>query len=107
MIKNRLEKLKDMLNDDPTDSFIRYALAKEYESMDDYHQALEHFLHIRTHDPQYIGMYYHLGQLYEKLDDNENALKIYEEGIQLAKRIPDFHALSELNNVKVNLEMTL
>ena len=104
---NRLETLKTLLEKDPADSFVRYAMGKEYESMSDHENALWHFNYIRENDHQYVGMYYHLGKLYEKMDESEMALQAYKEGIDVAKKIPDFHALSELNNAKLNLEMEM
>ncbi|MBK9254954.1 MAG: hypothetical protein IPM42_05655 [Saprospiraceae bacterium] len=107
MLQSRLEKLQNMLIENPEDSFIRYALAKEYEQSGSLELALKEFLHLSAHDPDYVGMYYHLGHLYLKLDDTENALSTFEEGILVAKRLHDFHALSELNSAKLNLEMEM
>ncbi|MBC7885620.1 MAG: tetratricopeptide repeat protein [Saprospiraceae bacterium] len=101
----RLKTLLDMLEGDPDDSFLRYALAKEYENMESWPEALSHYLIIKEKDPDYVGMYYHLAKLYEYLQETDKALKTYEEGISIAKKIPDFHALSELNSAKLNLEM--
>jgi len=36
---SRLEKLKDMLKDDPTDAFVRYGLAMEYRTEEQYEEA--------------------------------------------------------------------
>ena len=106
-MKNRLETLLEMLEKDPQDSFLIYAVAKEYESNDNVPKAIEVLESLRILDPRYVGLYYHLGQIYEKQGQSEKALQTYEEGIRIAKAIPDFHALSELNNVKVNLEMEM
>ncbi|MBK9150903.1 MAG: hypothetical protein IPM26_07830 [Saprospiraceae bacterium] len=102
---SRLDTLLTMLEKDPADSFLRYALAKEYEQTGDISRAIEILEHLRSDDPQYVGLYYHLGKMYESEGTILKPLQIYEEGIRIAKAIPDFHALSELNNVKVNLEM--
>lgn len=102
---SRLDTLLTMLEKDPTDSFLRYALAKEYEQAGDISRAIEILEHLKSDDPRYVGLYYHLGKMYESEGNNSQAILIYEEGIRIAKAIPDFHALSELNNVKVNLEM--
>jgi tetratricopeptide (TPR) repeat protein len=96
-----------MYRNDPKDSFVIYALAKEYESCGDLEESLNQFLLLKNQDPDYVGMYYHLGKLYEKLEKPEEAMKTYETGIQISKKLKDFHALSELNNAKVNLEMEL
>jgi len=103
----RLEQLRSMLNDDPHDSFLKYAIAKEHESMGDINKAIHLFEQLKEDDTDYVGLYYHLGKLYEKEENFEKALSTYEEGIQICKRVSDFHALSELNNAKVNLEMEM
>jgi tetratricopeptide (TPR) repeat protein len=96
-----------MLEADPQDSFVRFAIAKEFESLSQYDKALEQFLILKSADSQYIGLYYHLGKLYEKLENHSLAMKTYQEGISEAKKLKDFHALSELNTAKVNLEMEI
>ncbi len=107
MKEKRLKLLLDMLKNDPEDSFVRYAVAKEYESLSDYQSSLDHFLILKTKDPNYVGMYYHLAKLYEKLENLSLALQTYDEGIAVSKKIPDFHALSELNSARLNLEMDM
>ncbi|MBK7805299.1 MAG: tetratricopeptide repeat protein [Saprospiraceae bacterium] len=107
MKDNRLELLLDMLKKDPEDSFVRYAIAKEYESLSDYQASLNHFLILKMKDPNYVGMYYHLAKLYEKQENLPLAIQTYDEGIAVAKKIPDFHALSELNSARINLEMEM
>lgn len=107
MNSKRLEQIKEMLNDDPSDSFLKYALAKEYEGVGDEQQAIVVFEQLKKEDPDYVGLYYHLGKLYEKNENYEKALSSYDEGIVVCKNQKDFHALSELNTAKVNLEMEL
>lgn len=106
-MSKRLEQLLSFEKSDPNDPFIQFALAKEYEKMNEKTLALQRYIHLKENHPDYIGLYYHLGLLYEELLDKERALKIYEEGLDLAKKTKDFHAASELNNVKMNLEMDL
>lgn len=104
---DRIDQLKTFLANDPSDSFIRYALAQEYLKRGQMYQAKEAFETLRDDDPSYVGLYYHLGKLYEELDQKEEAISTYEAGIQVAKKATDFHALSELNTAKVNLEMEM
>ncbi|MFZ1750720.1 MAG: tetratricopeptide repeat protein [Saprospiraceae bacterium] len=103
----RLNTLLTMIQGAPDDSFIRYALAKEYEYADDTENALKQYLILREIDPKYVGFYYHLAKLYELIDQPEMALSTYEEGIHVAKGLSDFHALSELNSAKMNLEIEM
>jgi tetratricopeptide (TPR) repeat protein len=107
MTTNRLETLLSMYDDKNHDSFILFAIAKEYEYLEELEKAKESYLSLKERDPNYVGLYYHLAKVYEILENNEEALMIYEQGISIAKRIADFHALSELNNAKQNLEMGL
>jgi tetratricopeptide (TPR) repeat protein len=105
MKNNRIDSLLAFLKEDPEDSFIRFALAKEYEKLGTLKRALDTYLTLKEVDPDYIGLYYHLGGVYQLLGEKDQALKTYEEGIVLAKKIADFHSLSELHNAKINLEM--
>lgn len=107
MSTNRLDTLKAYLNEDPDSPFLLFAIAKEYENEDQLDQALAYYLQLQEKDPEYMGLFYHLAGLYEKINEQRLALAVYEKGIALAKKIGDFHALSELNNAKTNLEITL
>ena len=107
MEMNRLNTLLGMLESDSHDAFVRYALAKEYENLADYNNAIKHFLILKETKPDYVGMYYHLAKLYERLDNTDMAILTYNEGIEEATKISDFHALSELKSAKLNLEMEM
>ncbi len=102
---NRLKMLQEMLESSPNDSFLLYALAKEFEYANDDDQALTIYLKLKDSDPHYVGLFYHLGKLYERKNDVSKALEIYSEGIEISKKAKDFHALSELNTAKLNLEI--
>lgn len=101
---NRLEQLQNFLKQMPNDSFVKFALAKEYEQLNDAEKALHFYNDVRINDPEYVGTYYHLGKLQEALKDVKGALATYKEGIEIAKRIGDRHALSELAEAKMEIE---
>ena len=103
----RLESLKNLLVQDPNDGFLLFAIAKEYESIGQLDQALNHYEKLRTVDPDYVGLYYHLAALYQEMEDLNKALLIYDKGIEIAKALHDLHALSELKGAKMNLEMEM
>lgn len=107
MEDSRLKQLFDFHENDPKDPFPLFAIAKEYENLNQLDQALSWYLKLKKEHPEYIGLFYHLGKLYELIQEDILALEAYKEGIKLASEIKDFHALSELNNAKLNLEMTL
>jgi len=105
MQPNRIDTLLSFLEEDPADSFVRFALAKEYEKIGVLKKALDTYLELKNMDDQYVGLYYHLGALYEKLDQPADALLIYDTGINIAKKQGDFHSLSELHTSKMNLSI--
>ena len=107
MDQTRLNQLLDYLKSDPEDSFLVFAVAKEYENLNLLDNALKYYLNLKKINPDYIGLYYHLGKFYEKIEEKRLANTTYTEGIELAKKQGDFHALSELNNARMNLEIEL
>ncbi len=100
---NRLEKIKAFLADSPNDSFLTFALAKEYEKMGEKQKALEQYLAIVKNDPNYVGTYYHLGKLYEQLEEFTTAFQTYKDGMKVTRAAGDQHAFSELAGAKLNL----
>ncbi len=93
---DRLPHILQMLESQPEDAFLLYALAKEYEKRGEEEKALETFLKLRTLHPDYVGFYYHLGKLYERLGRADEAMATYEEGMQWCQKVGDQHAFSEL-----------
>ena len=102
---DRLEHLKSMLEEQPNDSFIIFAIAKEYEKSGDLDMAISSFEKLVKLDKSYVGTYYHLAYLYAETDQLDRAIACYNDGIEVAKKLSDFHALSELVNAKKNLEI--
>jgi tetratricopeptide (TPR) repeat protein len=104
MAINRLEKLLEFIEKEPNDPFLKYALATEYLRLNDTDKALDFYLDLINNHEDYVGTYYHLGKFYEALNKKQDALKTYEHGILIAKKIKDQHALNELLGVFNNLQ---
>lgn len=99
----RLQQLLIFLENNPNDSFVLFALAKEHEKLNQLEEALQYYTKIMTNDPDYVGTYYHLGKLYEKQNKIGPAFQTYKEGIAIAKKINDSHAMRELAEAKLIL----
>jgi tetratricopeptide (TPR) repeat protein len=99
----RLTTLQNFLKDSPKDSFITFAIAKEYEKIGDKDKALAAYLELKENDPDYVGLYYHLGKLYEQFDEIETAFFTYKKGMEVAKAAGDQHAYNELAGAKLYL----
>jgi Tfp pilus assembly protein PilF len=92
----RIEKLKEFLLLNPTDSFLQHALALEYIKTGDDGSARMLFEEILNRDHTYIGSYYHLAKLLERTGEQELAVLWYEKGMSAAKAAGDNHAYNEL-----------
>jgi len=101
---DRLKQLQQLLAESPQDSFLQFAIAKEYEGRDDEAEALKCYRQLLDRDPDYVGAYYHLGKLYERREAYEQAIATYRQGMEIARKAGDQHALSELAGAKLNLE---
>jgi Tfp pilus assembly protein PilF len=93
---DRINKLKEFLKADPTDSFVQHALALEYIKQGDDGEARRLFETILEREPAYVGTYYHLAKLLERTRDNDGAIKVYEKGMEEAKKLGDNKAYGEL-----------
>lgn len=102
-MSDRLQRLQNFLKDSPNDPFILFAIAKEYEKLQNTDKSLAYYLSLKNIDPSYVGLYYHLGKLYEKKGEVDTAVETYKTGMQIAKQQGDQHALSELAGAKLNL----
>ena len=92
----RIEKIKEMMEGNPKDSFLCHALALEYIKLGDDEEARKLFEELLERDPAYVGSYYHLGKLFERKNDIAGAIKCYEKGMEEAKKAGENHAFGEL-----------
>ncbi len=93
---DRIAKIREFLETNPKDNFLRHALALEYLKLGDDLLARELFESILIDSPDYIGSYYHLAKLLEKMQQTTMAIEWYEKGMEEAKKAGDNHAYSEL-----------
>ncbi|MBT8220336.1 MAG: tetratricopeptide repeat protein [Bacteroidia bacterium] len=101
---SRIEQLKDFLKESPEDSFLRFALAKEYEKSHQTERALAFFTQIANDDPEYVGLYYHLGKLYLNMGEVRKSFDTYTKGMEVARSQDDKHALSELVAARMEID---
>lgn len=95
---DRIEKLKLMLTENSKDSFLCHALALEYIKLGNDGDARKLFESILENEPGYIGSYYHLAKLLERIGETNEALSVYEKGMEEARKAGDNHSLSELRS---------
>ncbi len=54
------------------------------------------FEEILNREPGYVGSYYHLAKLLERMEQTDEAIAMYEKGMQESKKAGDNHAFGEL-----------
>jgi tetratricopeptide (TPR) repeat protein len=96
MANARLETLKNMVAQNPGDSFARYGLAMEYRNTGDLEAAAGEFQALMAANPDYSAAYYHGGQTLEQLGRIEEARAWYVQGLEVTARKGDLHARDEL-----------
>ncbi len=104
MSMDRIQQLQRFLDEDPTDSFTRYALGLEYASRGDFTQAAAIFEQLIKDDPAYIPSYQQLGYTYQKMNRQEEARKIFRRGVAAARAHNDVHAMSEMQQALDEME---
>jgi tetratricopeptide (TPR) repeat protein len=106
-MNNRLPQLLQFYEEDPSDEFILFALAQEYQKSGDLAQALHFYQILYNSSPSYVGTYYHLAKLHLQLQSQASAIDTLKEGIKVAQAAQDHHALAELQNLLLNVELGL
>ncbi len=96
MPSTRLDTLKSMVEQNPTDSFARYGLAMEYRNTGQLEAALAEFHALMAANPDYAPAYFHGGQTLERMGRIAQARQVYLQGIEVTTRSGDQHARSEL-----------
>lgn len=96
MTNERLKLIKEMLETNPDDSFLKYAAALEYEKDGKIKKAITVIKDLLEHDANYLGAYYKLGKLLEDDGKEKEAIKIYRQGLEVSKKIADLKTEGEL-----------
>lgn len=93
---DRLEVLKNMVAQNPNDSFSRYGLAMEYGNQGQLEKAIDEYRGLLAINPQYAAAYYHGGRALEKLGRTDEARQMFADGIEVTRKLGDMHTLGEL-----------
>jgi len=95
----RIELLKEYIEEEPKNPFLRYALALELVKAGQVSEATDLFKFVHSNFPDYLPNYYHYASLHLRFDRLDEACDILEKGFELAKNQGDQHTASELRGL--------
>src|SRR5262245_52431330 len=95
-MSERLEKLRQMLEKQPGDTFLLYGIALEHKKLGEPKTAIEFLDRVIAADAGYCYAYHQKGLIYESTGDIDAAKSAYRAGIEAATRKGDAHAREEI-----------
>ena len=97
MATERIKQLQQYYAEDPHDPFNIYALALEYLRLEPA-KARQLFDILLAHHGEYLPTYYHAARFFQDSGEKEKAIKIFQSGIALARKLNNSKALRELQS---------
>jgi tetratricopeptide (TPR) repeat protein len=91
-----MEQLKTILEQDPKNTFARYAMGMEYSSSGNVEAALEQFRKLLEVDANYANAFFMGAQALQRAERTEEAVVWLYDGISCAQRTGNRHAESEM-----------
>lgn len=98
MSDDRIETMKQFIEQAPDNPFPRYALAMEFKSAGRLEEAAETLADLATRSPDYVATYLQWGMFLEQLGRLDEARQAFEAGIEWAGKAGNQHALSEIQS---------
>lgn len=102
---DRIQALRDLLAQNPTDSFARYGLAMALAAEGRSDEALAEYTAITGHDPDYVPAHQMSAQLLLKLDRPDEAKDRLQAGLAAAARTGNTHAEAEMQAMLDDLSL--
>lgn len=99
----RIEKLKDMLQENPADPFLIYALATEFKTQAP-DKALTYFEKLLNDHEDYAAAYYHAAQLYLSFEKITEAEAVFKKGLKVLESADEPLLLRELRSAYEQFE---
>ncbi len=104
MANERIEQLKSILEQDPSNTLTRYALGMEYSNAGDVDASVAEFQALVTANPGYANAYFMAAQALSNAERKEEAKDWLRRGIAAAQKTNNKHAESEMQAMLDELE---
>ncbi|MCO6438700.1 MAG: tetratricopeptide repeat protein [Phycisphaerae bacterium] len=100
----RRDQLEKMLQAEPGDVFLNFALAMELLKNGETDTALHQFDRVIELDRNYVAAYFQKAQLLSELGRTADARAVLESGLHAARNVGDSHAEMELGDFLAQLD---
>jgi len=104
-MQNRKEQLLQLLQENPNDLFVIYALGMEALAEKNYAEALQKFHQVIQLEPTHHAAYYQLSLIYQMLDLMDVAITYCTKGLQIAEQLKNEKAAREFKALLEELSM--
>ena len=98
---DRLQLLRDFIEEEPENPFNYYALALELRETDP-DESEKLFDYVLANHPEYLPVHFPSAHFFAAQDQLEKARTIFENGIELATKLTEEKTLKELRNAYQN-----
>lgn len=102
-MNDRIKMLQEYIQDDPSDTFSRYALALEFAKAGETSKAIEYLKQLRLIDEDYLALYYQLGKLLQQIGLLDEAISVFKAGVVVAQKQQNHHTEKELKGALLQL----
>ncbi len=99
----RIHLLNEYIKEDPGNPFNYYALALEYQHTEP-NKAVPLFEHLLANHPDYLPTYYTAAMFMADHQQTEQAIEVFQKGIDLASMRNETKTVAELQNALSMLE---
>jgi len=93
---SRREQLQQMLEADPDDVFLNYALAKSLVEEGEIEAGKQRFHRTLQLDADHVASYFQLAQVLAGEGETEEARRTITQGLAVARKVRDAHAEMEM-----------
>lgn len=104
MSQTRREKIEAMLQDEPNDPELRYALAMEHASEGNDEEAVRCFGELIQRSSEYPPAYHQAGRALQRLNRLDEARALLRQGIPVAQKQGNAHAAGEMMELLESLD---
>ena len=99
----RRQQIESMLQDEPEDTFLQYALAMELDKEGEHDLSLEWLKKLTQHSPPYVPAFFMAGQQLARLNRTTEAQDWLTRGIKEAQQQGNLHAAGEMTEFLTTL----